>query len=286
MHIVRQAHMVTNAFFLFVFLLKDSQGSSQLVQDGVDLCKRPSYEQAFHIITSALFTGGFLPAGDILDIGANSGDLSCFYGCLLPDRIVHAVDPNPVLVRKLSCPSQNVKGHVYAMSDEPGYLQWRPRRRGSTYVGNLDRVMASHGNVEVITLNEFFVRQNSTPGFMHLDVEGYEYKLIMGGERLLRRTQPIFSFEVNLHSSEAALLAFKVESLGYALYLVNEICGAVPAYRNIFAFPKTKVANILKTQTLQLALVSNTLLLVHSKDMASLQSIGERKPLPRFAQDM
>lgn len=278
---------LVNVFLVFVVFcaeISTNQEDGKLVSGEKNLvhCTRPPYETFFHIIVAGLLHDECVPPGDILDIGANKGDLSCFYGCLQPNRTVHSVDPNPVLVSQINCPTKNVKKHNYAMSEQPGWIHWKPRRGKSTYVGKLEHKRSTRGNIEVLTLDTFFARENSTPGFLHLDVEGYELALINGGASLLSETHPLFSFEVLLGTASAVQTIAKVQSLGYSVYMVNEICGISPTCRNLLAIPNGSVRAILKTATFQAGLLSGSLQLIRSGQSNALPGTTVSPPFPRF----
>ena len=55
-------------------------------------------ERSFNAIVFSLFKQGYLPAGDVLDVGAHDGSFSCMYACFDTNRTVHAVDPSPTMI--------------------------------------------------------------------------------------------------------------------------------------------------------------------------------------------
>lgn len=236
----------------------------------VAACDLPNTEIVFHTIVQGLFEEGMIPRGDILDIGANNGDWSCAFACLYPGRTVHAADPSPLLKDTLPCPNQqNVRVHALAMSDQEGKISFHPAKKGD-YVGNLEeKTKASDGNVEVTTLDRFFARQGSHPGFLHLDVEGYERKLILGGQKTINTYQPVFSFEVHMNTTEGRATIATVEQMGYLVFMVNEDCGNGYC-RNNLALPQSASAKFDESTTLRLAVRSGVLARITSATADSI----------------
>lgn len=267
---------------LFLRLLFACACCSQVhsMRRNLSSCIRPPYEAGFHTIVAALFSEGIMPDGDILDIGAHNGDLSCFYGCLERRRVVHAVDPNRIFISRLKCPTPNIRAHNYAMSDDLGWIDFNPASVKSGFVGSLEDKRSNEGNVEIVTLSEFFARQNSRPGFLHIDVEGYELNLIRGGLDLLRAQRPIFSFETFINNLSTMQTIREVEKLDYCVYMVNEICGLHEDCRNMLAVPVEKVTKFKSSWTVQIGVLTDFLVHVTSSKELSQSRYTLQKTLP------
>ncbi|MBK7871032.1 MAG: FkbM family methyltransferase [Saprospiraceae bacterium] len=97
-----------------------------------------------------------------------------------------------------------------------------------------------HQRVEVpaICLDDFFMETSIVPNFIKIDVEGAEYQVIKGAERLLRNHTPIIAMEFlaakrnnEAHRQALALL----QALGYRSYSIDstgnlQVCEYVEAY--------------------------------------------------------
>lgn len=228
-----------------------------------DRCQRHENEPLFNIIIRGLFEEGMVPPGDVLDIGANNGDWACFYGCLDLDREVHAMEPNPLLADSISCPTTNVKKYNMAMSSQSGKINFAPQDK-KTFVGDLKSKVADDGKVTVTTMDNFFQSRGSFPGFMHLDVEGYEQDLIKGGLKTITEYSPLFSYEVHLNSSLARSTIEEVEKLGYISYMINEVCGVFEGCRNLLAFPSKNMTRYETGNILDFAINSKALVYINS----------------------
>jgi FkbM family methyltransferase len=77
--------------------------------------------------------------------------------------------------------------------------------------------------------------------YIHLDVEGYEFKVILGSQQIIEKEQPIITFEQHLHSDDYIGLSEFLSNKGYFVYLINEqLLGCHIDCRNFLAVPKSK----------------------------------------------
>jgi FkbM family methyltransferase len=74
-------------------------------------------------------------------------------------------------------------------------------------------------------------------GFMHLDVEGYEMKVLLGPQQMIEQDKPIVVFENHVLSQPAAPMINFLADRGYKVYMINESNpGSNPDCRNFVAF--------------------------------------------------
>jgi hypothetical protein len=75
-------------------------------------------------------------------------------------------------------------------------------------------------------------------GYIHLDVEGMEYKVIEGSSKLIESCRPIISFEQHLEIDDYDIISSHLKSKDYRIFLIDEILpGCRHDCRNSFAFP-------------------------------------------------
>ena len=161
-------------------------------------------EPLFRDLVGALFTEGWIPAGSVLDAGANDGAEACFYAVRAPERTIHAVEP---LVSNVEHIHRSVASGVFprnvqairgGLGSTPGWASLgaavvldqkneqltdgvlksssvRPKGTKAFQVYALDQMFGSGGSWH-----------NERLGFAHLDVEGRERRLL--GHRLVRVT--------------------------------------------------------------------------------------------------
>lgn len=242
-------------------------------------CHLPPVEIVFNSIVQGLFDENMIPKGAVLDIGANTGDWTCFFACLNRERIFYAADPNYRLHDSIPCKNlTNVHVHTLAMSNAVGKIDFHPGDEG-TNVGSLEDKHTQAGNVDVTTLDLFF-QNRPKPAFMHLDVEGYELKLIQGGTNTIVSSRPPFSFEVHMNMSESQNTISAVISMGYSVFMVNEICGWNKSCRNLLALPQNTSVPFGSSQTLRLAERAGLLLQVTTETAKQTYEAHEHAAKP------
>ena len=155
----------------------------------IETCEKPNAEGIFNSIIQSLLTENRVPKGDVLDVGANDGQWTKLYACCDKSRTVHAVDPDPRRMeygrKNPKIFGENVRFHHYGVSNVNGNISL-PIPGRSEYVSNpkMDASLrvTNQGNrplmnLEIITISDFFEKiVRSRPGFLHIDVEGNEYK--------------------------------------------------------------------------------------------------------------
>mgnify|MGYP003385327692 CR=1 FL=1 len=230
---------------LFVFCVLAAVLSVNFVDASHHLrrCLYPSKcEKSFNLIVAGLFQDKLIPPGDVLDVGAHDGGWSCMYACLDPERQIHAMDPSPKLIRKMRCPGHdNFHPYNAAVSNKTGFMNFVDGRIGSGFVDSISNHEVKHeGDVPIETLDRLFLEVwKSVPGFLHIDVEGFELQALQGARQIITQHKPVFSIEIHVVESKDFTLEIVkyVEELGYYLYMVNEVCGMRVDCRNFICFP-------------------------------------------------
>lgn len=78
-------------------------------------------------------------------------------------------------------------------------------------------------------------------GYIHLDVEGMEFRVVIGAEELIKKYRPVISFEQHIEKDDVKGLSNHLREKGYSIYLINEIMPhCAPDCRNLLAFPIEK----------------------------------------------
>ena len=256
-------------YFFYVFSL-----FSVTFTFAASVCHYPGKpERTFNAIVYGLFLGGYLSDGDILDVGAHHGEWACMYACFDQNRIVHAVDPSPKMIKKMRCGYSNMKKHVYAVSNTTGWLQSLDTPWGFTDVHN-----SSTGDVRIQTLDYLFLEEwKSIPAFLHIDVEGFELQALQGATKIINQYQPVFAIEAHVVENKAytiELLKY-VEAFKYSIFMVNEVCGMIQNCRNFICFPSKKRPNSI-SPVLDIAFRTKGLLKVTSSDIFEVYAKHEK----------
>lgn len=169
------------------------------------------------------------PDAVICDIGANFGYYSVTLAeYLKPKGRVFAFEPHPATRDRLERHvAMNQLGEVVkvmpcALSDAPGTLRmtFREDNTGAAHI-------SSEGNieVEVSTLDSFCdLHELSRLDFVKIDVEGFEVRVLRGGEHTLRTLRPklfveMLPVQLERTGSSAAELADTLRGYGYSLFV-------------------------------------------------------------------
>lgn len=229
-------------------------------------CPMPITEKSFNSIIHAMFLENLIPEGDILDCGANDGEWSCMYACFDPKRTVRALDPFKENYDKISCPHYpNVVKYPIGISKSPGYFV-DGNKRG--YQFNLDSMSQIKKEIseenkalalKFDTIDSFFnSTAKSIPGFLHLDLEGYELAALQGGRDTIVNHSPVIAFEAHLTMDKELVkqIFIFLEELQYKTFMVNEVCGLIRSCRNFIAVPKILTHTLVRSPIFEVALRS------------------------------
>ena len=184
----------------------------------------------------------------VIDVGANVGSISIYILEKGASKIF-AFEPGPLyndLKKNLDLNNINKKiiPIKLGLSDQKQIMYWAEdqNNKGNAHLINdldelnLSKQMTKFGDkdclqkVEVSTLDNYFLKNNILKklDFIKIDVEGLEWKVIKGGENLIKKFKPIVIAETHRSSSDmygydciTPLFQFFYE-LGYESYCINE----------------------------------------------------------------
>lgn len=157
----------------------------------------------------ALMHAFISPEDEIIDVGANIGGFTIAFATYA--RKVHAFEAIPETADQLEYnlaqnAIANVIVHRVGLSDMLGALYpHRVADAGSTSLGAL-RADANEEAVPVTTLDECF--GSTKIGFIKIDVEGMEEKVLRGGAKLITACRPVVFFEIQKENMNAYGVSF------------------------------------------------------------------------------
>lgn len=202
---------------------------------------RDNHEVIFRRINTYLIKNKIIK-NNIIDLGAWIGDNSIPWAKNI-DGIVYAIDPcheNCDFINETCEVNQikNVKTMQYAISNINEVL---------TTNDNLFHCSFIYGNpgssginkAEAVSLDYLYEKKHiDNIGYIHLDVEGMEYKIIKGSSNLIDHCRPIISFEQHLEIDDYDIIISHLKNKDYTIFLIDEILpGCRHDCRNSFAFP-------------------------------------------------
>lgn len=202
---------------------------------------RDHHEIIFRRINTFLIKNKIIK-NNIIDLGAWIGDNSIPWAKNI-DGIVYAIDPseeNCDFINK-TCELNNIKNikiMQYAISNKNELLTTNDNINHCSFVYNSPEL---NGKVKVNAVSLDFLcekKEIENIGYIHLDVEGMEYKILEGSTMLIDKYRPIISFEQHLEIDDYNLILSYLKNKNYSIFLIDEILpGCRPDCRNSLAFP-------------------------------------------------
>jgi FkbM family methyltransferase len=207
---------------------------------------RPYHEFIFRKISEYIIKYIFGNNKNIIDLGAWIGDNSLPWAKMLNqlsdnNDIVYAIDPsddNTNYIKAL-CQVNNI-GNLSiiksAISDKEEIVSSNDDINHCSFtVGNQGK------NVITTTSLDGLYNDNKIKniGYIHLDVEGMELKVLEGSIKLINDYRPIIAYEVHTSQVElcSGILKF-MNSVNYTSYIINEVLpGCNYDCRNCLAIP-------------------------------------------------
>jgi FkbM family methyltransferase len=214
---------------------------------------RDNHEVLFRRINTFLIKNNFIKK-NIIDLGAWIGDNSIPWAMNI-EGIVYAIDPsadNLDFINK-TCKLNNitnVKTIEYAISNINETLTtFEDIHHCSFIYGNPG--LNGINKVKAVSLDYLYnMKIIDNVDYIHLDVEGMEYKILEGSIKLIEDYRPIITFEQHLEIDNYNIILSFLNKHNYTVFLINEILpGCRHDCRNSIAFPneidyKTLIENI------------------------------------------
>jgi FkbM family methyltransferase len=226
---------------------------------------RENDEALFRRLIHYLLENNFIK-GNIIDLGAWIGDNSIPWALNHKDGLVYAIDPSPQNIEFINATSalneiKNLITIESAISDKNENVFTNVDISHATFSTTEGGQTISAASLDYLhTINVI-----SNIGFIHLDVEGFESKVIRGAKKLIQKYKPILAIEQHIFVDDYLSLANEVASFGYSVYLINETLPSCRIdCRNFIAFPfemdVERIHSALETPLLlRVAPVSNNL---------------------------
>lgn len=180
------------------------------------------------------------PGQSIVDAGAMIGDHTLIYSEWVSNGgKVFAFEPNP---NAFECLEYNMRGKTHVNCFNHGLAD-----SSSMYGLNLDpNVGASHMSEEgAVPVSVRPLDELDLPpiGFMKIDVEGFETRLIRGAVNTIRNYRPVILSEVNHGALSRAGTSAKelfqtIQHLGYRISVVQKNCTWSSAQYDVLCVPK------------------------------------------------
>jgi hypothetical protein len=101
---------------------------------------------------------------------------------------------------------------------------------------------AQHGQYLSTTLDEIIPDgSHGDISMIHIDVEGFEQKVILGASDIIRKSKPVIIFEQHISNEDPSFIFNFLKGQGYGVYMINEVLpGNELDCRNFIAFSSSK----------------------------------------------
>ena len=192
---------------LEIILPPDNSFVSEVILPGANMDWGAEAEMARHLDAKGVF----------LDVGAHIG----YYSLYMRPRVreVHAFEPDSRMLRHLRKNLDRYSGmhvHVEAVSDRPGKASFTLDRHAelSRMEGATPGTDGDRTQVTVISLDGFAEPSQMLVTGIKIDVEGNDYLVLQGANRLVDRCQPLILTEA---VADEALFRW-AECHGYSVY--------------------------------------------------------------------
>lgn len=212
---------------------------------------RNNHEVLFRRIHTFLIANRIIKK-NIIDLGAWIGDNSIPWAKNI-QGIVYAIDPSTdncdFITRTCELNDiSNVKVIKSAISNKNEVLTTNDEIQHCSFVyGN----PGTNGRTKVsaVSLNYLYqINVIENIGYIHLDVEGMEYKILEGSSEIIERCRPIITFEQHLEIDNYDMIAAYLKHYNYTIFLIDEVLpGCRHDCRNSIAFPNEIYSDVLIT---------------------------------------
>lgn len=190
---------------------------------------RPEAEVLLRRLIFAMYQKGLLDRRrSVIDIGSWLADNTLVWAtCLRGDAVVYGVDPDPANIQfgtslAVANSISNIRWSECVCSDVPGVKL--------SYEGNLS--MASFNEkgegrefaLVTTTLDDIVGAAHwNKIGLLHVDVEGFEWKVLAGAKKIIDSSRPVIMFEQHICREDITPIEQLLRPLDYTIYVINEI---------------------------------------------------------------
>ena len=202
---------------------------------------RDEHEVGFRQISTFLINRKIIKR-NIIDLGAWIGDNSIPWAKNI-SGLVYAIDPSPSnceFIQKMCLANdiKNLKTIQKAISFRNEYVSTNDSIDHCAFGSD------THGRtvLEAVSLDFLFsCGEIKDIDYIHLDVEGMEFKVLYGSDTLLDICRPIVTFEQHLDVDDYSLIKNFLHDKNYHVFLIDEVLpGCRYDCRNSIAFPAEK----------------------------------------------
>tara|TARA_R110002096_G_scaffold435021_1_gene659126 strand:- start:437 stop:1198 length:762 start_codon:yes stop_codon:yes gene_type:complete len=227
-----------------VIFTNDNNAEIQLINHKFtkDFIKRDDDEVLFRRINTFLINEKIIK-NNVIDLGAWCGDNTIPWAMNLPESIIYAIDPssrNINFIKEMASVNKlnNIKLIQVAVSDKLETLSTNDNIEHCSFVYNNPINNGKHKEYAVTLDSLHDDGDIKDIGMIHLDVEGMEYRVMKGAEKIINMYKPVITFEQHLEIDNYDIISNYLKKKNYKIFLINEILPSCrPDCRNSIAIP-------------------------------------------------
>ena len=203
---------------------------------------RDNHEIIFRKVNTYLINNDIIQKNkNIIDLGAWIGDNSIPWAKNI-NGMVYAIDPSPTNIRFIESTCKlngisNVKCLEYAISNKKEIVSTNDSINHCSFVYGVSGDTGAT-KCDAVSLDYLYdSKEIENIGYIHLDVEGMEYRILQGSSNILDIYNPIITFEQHLDIDNYEEILTYLNNKNYKVFLIDEIMpGCRPDCRNSIAF--------------------------------------------------
>lgn len=202
---------------------------------------RDNCEKYFRLLVKYLYDIKVIDKNkNIIDLGAWIGDNSIPWA-INTKGVIYAIDPsdeNINFIKELKYLNNiaNVETIKKCISDKTECVYTNNDMKHAEFTTDANGI----NKITTVTLDSLFENNTiSNVGFIHLDVEGFEHKVLSGCLKIIEKYRPFIVWENHLDTDDYSKTAKLLEDFEYKSYIINEsFPHCRPTCRNFISIPK------------------------------------------------
>ena len=233
---------------MYCFFKNDNNCKINIIPDhpfSKTFVTRDNHEVIFRRINSYMIKNNIIK-NNIIDLGAWMGDNSIPWAKQI-DSTIYAIDPSPNNINFIDnmCKINSIN-NIKTIQQAVGDINETISTNGGIDHCSFQKGEQGVNKVECVTLDYLLeTNQIENIGYIHLDVESFEFNVIRGATILIEKCRPIITFEQHIELDDYLVLSQFVANKNYDVYIINEtLLGCRYDCRNFLAFPREKCIDI------------------------------------------
>ena len=220
-----------------------------IIKRNLYMMNRPYIEILLRNIIYELYKEGYINKKfSVIDIGSWIGDNGLVWAQnLTGDGKVFCIEPsrNNLAYSKKCAQINNINNivwHERVCSENVGEKLTIDGKTENSSDNHKYKFENSKNSLSSTTLDEIISEKKNTKiGLIHIDVEGFELKVMKGAKKIIERDKPVLTFEQHISKEDTSHVFQYLKNFGYRIFMINEVIpGNELDCRNFLALHSSK----------------------------------------------